>query len=48
MTFKLLQEAEKRWKRIRGYEQLGALMNGVAVVGGNVLRAPNHSVGDAA
>jgi transposase-like protein len=48
MTFKLLQEAEKRWKRIRGYEQLGALMNGVAVFDGNVLRAPNHSVGDAA
>jgi transposase-like protein len=48
MTFKLLQEAQARWRKIRGHEQLGALINGVAVIDGTVLPAPQHSVDESA
>lgn len=43
MAFKLLQDAEKTWQRIRGYDELPLLMSGtVAYKDGIVLRAENH------
>jgi len=43
MAFKLLQDAQKTWHRIRGYEHLPALLSGtVAYKDGVVLRAENH------
>lgn len=34
MAFKLLQDAEKGWNRIRGYGEIGNVLNGVAYVNG--------------
>ena len=43
MTFKLLQEAEKTWKKIRGFQELPLLLSGtVAYKDGVVLRTENH------
>lgn len=37
MAFKLLQDAERTWNRIRGYEDLADVLNGVAYVNGVVV-----------
>lgn len=39
MAFKLLLDAEKRWNRIRGYEEIKDVLNGVAYVNGVVVPA---------
>jgi transposase-like protein len=39
MAFKLLLDAEKRWNRIRGYEEIKNVLNGVAYVNGVVIAA---------
>jgi putative transposase len=39
MAFKLLLDAEKRWNRIRGYEEIENVLNGVAYVNGVVVPA---------
>jgi len=37
MAFKLMQEAEKRWNRIRGYEEIPRLISGVEYKDGVVI-----------
>jgi putative transposase len=37
MTFKLLQDAERRWNRIRGFEEIENVLNGVVYVNGVVV-----------
>ena len=37
MAYKLLLDAEKRWNRIRGYEEIENVLNGVAYVNGVVV-----------
>jgi len=37
MAFKLLQDAEKTWNRIRGYEEIAKVLDGVAYVNGVVV-----------
>ena len=39
MAFKLLQDAEKTWNRIRGYDEIGNVLNGVAYVNGVMVAA---------
>ena len=34
MAFKLLQDAEKNWNRIRGFAEIKSVLNGVAYVDG--------------
>ena len=41
MAFKLLLDAEKRWNRIRGYEEIGNVLKGVAYVNGVMLPEPS-------
>ena len=42
MAFKLMLEAEKRWKRLRGYEDIPLLMSGVAYKDGVVITSESH------
>ena len=42
MAFKLMLEAEKRWRRIRGYEEIPLLMSGVAYKDGIVVTSESH------
>ena len=42
MSFKLLQDAEKTWKKIRGYEDLPMLLSGVAFKDGIMLAPEVH------
>ena len=37
MVFKLAQSAEKRWHRLRGYQQLADVINGVEFRDGNAV-----------
>lgn len=41
MAFKLLQDAEKTWNRIRGYDEIGNVLSGVAYVNG--IMVPGNS-----
>jgi hypothetical protein len=38
LTFKLVQEAEKSWRRIRGYERIAELMAGGVFKDGEPVR----------
>jgi transposase-like protein len=42
MAFKLMQEAEKRWRRIKGYESIKNVLKGVAYVDGAVISTGPH------
>lgn len=37
MVFKLLEDAEKTWRKIRGYEEIEKILNGVACKDGVVV-----------
>ena len=43
MAFKLLQDAEKTWNRIRGHDEIENVLNGVAYVNGVVVADPSSS-----
>jgi transposase-like protein len=43
MAFKLLDDAEKTWNRIRGYEEIKNVLNGVAYVNGVVVPAESST-----
>jgi putative transposase len=43
MAFKLLQDASMTWNRIRGFEDLPDVLNGVAYVNGVVVAAPSST-----
>ena len=34
MVFKLMQSAEKRWRRLQGYKLVGAVIEGIKFVNG--------------
>jgi transposase-like protein len=42
MAFKLMQEAEKTWRRIRGYKELKNVLSGVAYSDGIVVPQNSH------
>ena len=42
MAFKLMQEAEKRWQRIRGYQEISNLISGVEYRDGIVVTKHSH------
>lgn len=42
MAFKLMLEAEKRWRRLRGYEEIKLLMSGVEYKDGIVVTSESH------
>jgi len=42
MAFKLMLEAEKRWRRLRGYQDIALLMSGVAFKDGVVVPSESH------
>lgn len=42
MAFKLMQEAERRWNRIRGYEQIKLVLSGVEFRDGIVVTGHSH------
>lgn len=42
MAFKLMMEAEKRWNRIRGYEEIPLLLSGVEYKDGIVVTTERH------
>jgi transposase-like protein len=42
MAFKLMQEAEKRWRRLRGYEEIPLLISGVEYRDGVVVTPDSH------
>ena len=46
MAFKLVQSAEKRWKRLRGYSLLGKVITGVKFVNGEELNTEAEAVPD--
>jgi transposase-like protein len=50
MAFKLLQDAEKTWNRIRGYDEIKNVLDGVAYVNGIVVasKSSTHQEADAA
>jgi putative transposase len=41
MAFKLLQDAEKNWNRIRGYEEIPNVLDGLAYVNGVMIAPPS-------
>jgi transposase-like protein len=41
MAFKLLLDAEKNWNRIRGYDEIGCVLSGVAYVNGVMVVDPS-------
>lgn len=47
MAFKLLLDAEKRWNRIHGYDEIQNVLNGVAYVNGVVVPAEPSTCQDA-
>ncbi len=47
MAFKLLEDAEKTWNRIRGYDEIGNVLNGVAYVNGVVVPAGSSTCQEA-
>ena len=42
MAFKLMQEAEKRWRRIRGYKEIENVLSGIAYSDGSVVTPNSH------
>jgi putative transposase len=42
MAFKLMQEAEKKWRRLRGYEEIPRLLSGVEYRDGVVVTEHSH------
>jgi transposase-like protein len=46
MVFKLVQSAEKRWKRLRGYKLLGKVITGVKFVNGEELNKDAEATPD--
>ena len=42
MAFKLMMQAEKRWKRIGGYQDIGLLLSGVEFKDGIVVTSHSH------
>ncbi len=46
MVFKLIQSAEKRWKRIKGFDLIGEVIEGIVFKDG--VRATNQPDRDAA
>ena len=48
MAFKLLEDAEKTWRKIRGYEEIEKLLNGVAYKNGVVVAPAQHQEASAA
>ena len=40
MAFKLMMEAEKRWKKIRGYEKISILLDGGIYKDGELVHSP--------
>jgi transposase-like protein len=48
MAFKLLEDAEKTWRKIRGYEEIEKILNGVAYKDGVVVAPAQHREASAA
>jgi len=48
MTFKLLEDAQKRWRKIRGYEEIKNLLKGVAYKDGVMVATAQSQEADAA
>lgn len=48
MAFKLLQDAEKTWNRIRGYDEIKNVLDGVAYVNGVVVPGSSSTHQEAA
>lgn len=44
MVFKLLQSAEKRWKKIKGFKQLGLVVNNVQFRNGEAVTDQSDGV----
>jgi len=44
MVFKLVQSAEKRWRRLRGYRQLSAVLQGIKFVNGVAVKDQSKNV----
>ena len=42
MAFKLMKEAEKKWRKIRGYRELENLLNGVLYKDGELVESSGH------
>lgn len=42
MAFKLLQECQKKWRRLRGHEEIGNLINGLEYKDGVVITRDEH------
>jgi putative transposase len=42
MAFKLMLEAEKRWRRLRGYQEIGLLMSGSVYKDGVIVTSAAH------
>jgi hypothetical protein len=48
MAFKLLEDAEKTWRKIRGYEEIEKILNGVAYKDGVVVAPAQRQEASAA
>ena len=48
MAFKLMLEAEKRWQRIRGYEEISNLLRGEVYKDGKLVQSPEKALQGAA
>lgn len=44
MVFKLVQSAQQRWKRLKGYDQLGAVLQGIKFVNGIPVKEQQKAV----
>jgi len=44
MVFKLVQSAEKRWRRLQGYRQLSAVLQGIKFVNGVAVKDQSKNV----
>jgi transposase-like protein len=42
MTFKLLEDAQRNWRKIRGYEEIKNILNGIAYKDGVMVAHPQH------
>ena len=41
MAFKLLMECEKKWRKIRGYQKIESLLNGIEYKDGVMIKPSN-------
>jgi transposase-like protein len=48
MTFKLLEDAQRNWRKIRGHEEIKNLLNGIVYKDGIMIAAPQHHEASAA